>query len=124
MDVIEMDDEQMLEIGAIASTFENLKCVECAQAIQDYLVSQGIPGKRIKLYTGDAIEWDSLIYDDSVPGEAISLNGPHEGIAIIINGVETIFDNYHPDGLPRDEWMANLQFHSKIFYGTQFQVTE
>ena len=119
-----MRDDQFLRLREIASTFENLKCVECAGAIQDYLVSQGIPGKRIKLYTGDAIEWDSVIYDDSVPGEAISLNGRHEGIAIIINEVETIFDHHHPNGLPRDEWMANLQFHSKIFYGTQFQVTE
>ncbi|HAX75462.1 MAG TPA: hypothetical protein DCY88_06460 [Cyanobacteria bacterium UBA11372] len=43
-----------VEILAIASTFEN---IECAQAIQDYLVSQGIPGKQLKLYTGNAIEW-------------------------------------------------------------------
>lgn len=123
-DVIQISDEQMGEIRAIASTFENLKCVECAQAIQDYLLSQGIPAKRIKLYTGDAIEWDSRIYDDSVPGDAISLNGRQEGIAIVINGIETVFDNHHPDGLPRDEWMGNLQFHSKILYGYQFQVTE
>lgn len=120
-----MDDEQILEIRAIASTFKNLKCVECAQAIQDYLVSQGISGKRIKLYTGTTLGRDSYIYDDSVSsGEAISVNGRHEAIAIIINQVEIVFDNHHPDGLPRNEWMANLLFCSKLYYGEDFEVTE
>ncbi|MCL1464586.1 hypothetical protein LAY41_09105 [Argonema galeatum A003/A1] len=90
----------MLQVGARASTYENLKCVECARAIKDYLLSQDIRGKRVKLYTGDAASWDSRIYDDSIPGDAISVNGRHEGIAIVINGIETVFDNHHHDGIP------------------------
>ena len=88
------------------------------------MLSQYIRGKRIKLYTGDAASWDSRIYDDSVPGDAISVNGRHEGIAIVINGIETVFDNHHPEGIPKNEWISNLQFHSKILFFQQFQVTE
>ncbi|MBE9096011.1 papain fold toxin domain-containing protein [Tychonema sp. LEGE 07203] len=74
--------------------YENFKCVECASNIKDYLTSQGIHRKRIKLYTGEAIGWNGNIYDRSLPGEAISVNGCHEGIAIIINNIEIIFDNH------------------------------
>jgi len=120
----EITAEQILEIKAIVDRYENFKCVECASNIKDYLISQGIPGKRIKLYTGEAIGWNGNIYDDSVPGEAISVNGCHEAIAIFLNNVETVFDNHHPDGLPRDEWMANLQFHDKILNNKQFLTKE
>ncbi|NJK77036.1 MAG: hypothetical protein HC849_02845 [Oscillatoriales cyanobacterium RU_3_3] len=120
----EISADRILQIKAIVDRYENLKCVECARDIEDYLISQGIHGKRIKLYTGEAIGWNSKIYDDSVPGEAISFNGRHEAIAIYLNNVETVFDNHHSDGLPRDEWMANLQFHDKIFNNQQFQIKE
>ncbi|MFB2894123.1 papain fold toxin domain-containing protein [Aerosakkonemataceae cyanobacterium BLCC-F50] len=120
----QINAEQLLVVRSIASQHENLKCVECASAIEDYLISQGIHGKRIKLYTGDGASWDSRIYDDSIPGDAISVNGRHEGIAIAIDGIETIFDNHHPEGMPKNQWLANLQFHSKILFGQQFQITE
>ncbi|MEG4633576.1 papain fold toxin domain-containing protein [Microcoleus sp. AR_TQ3_B6] len=48
----EITAEQILQIKAIVDRYENFKCVECASNIKDYLTSQGIPGKRIKLYTG------------------------------------------------------------------------
>ncbi|MCL1462873.1 papain fold toxin domain-containing protein [Argonema galeatum] len=111
-------------MSAIASNYENLKCVECALALKDYLLSQGIHGKHIKLYTGTAIGRSSYIYDDSIPGEPISLNGCHQGIIILIDAVEIVFDNHHPNGVPRDEWMNNLLFYGKLHYGQQFKVTE
>ncbi|PSB03783.1 hypothetical protein C7B69_26205 [filamentous cyanobacterium Phorm 46] len=120
----EISAEQILQIKAIVDRYENLECVECAQKIRDYLLSQGIHGKRIKLYTGYGRGRNSGIYNDSVPGDAISENGRHEGIAIAINSIETIFDNHHPDGLTREQWMTNLLFHGKIFNGLQFIVTE
>jgi hypothetical protein len=120
----EISAKQILQIKAIVDRYENLQCVECAIKIRDYLISQGIHGKRIKLYTGYGRGRNSGIYDDSVPGDAISENGRHEGIAIVINSRETIFDNHHPDGLTRDQWMANLLFHGKIFNGLQFIVIE
>ncbi|NEQ66666.1 MAG: hypothetical protein F6J86_24800 [Symploca sp. SIO1B1] len=119
-------EEQIRQVEAIASSYENFKCVECAQAIKHYLISQKISGKRIKLDTGAAIDdRNNFIYDDSIISvDAISENGRHEGIAILINGVETIFDNHHPDGLLRDEWIENLQFFGKIHLGQDFQITE
>ncbi|MFB2923659.1 papain fold toxin domain-containing protein [Aerosakkonema funiforme] len=114
----------MSQIRAIASTYENLKCVECAQALKDYLLSQGIHGKHIKLYTGSAINRNRYIYDDSVPIDAISENGRYEGIAVVINATEIVFDNHHPDGLSKKEWIANLHFFDKIHNQQQFQITE
>lgn len=70
-----MRDEQILRLREIASGFENFYCVECAGAIQEYLMAEGIHGKRIKLYTGSAVKPNNYIYDDSVPKEAISENG-------------------------------------------------
>jgi hypothetical protein len=123
-DMSEISAEQIQQVKAIIDGYKKLECVECAQEIRDYLISQGVRGKRIKLYTGEAIGWNSNIYDDSVPGEAISVNGRHEAIAIILNNVEIVFDNHHPSGLPRDEWMANLQFHDKILNNQQFESKE
>ena len=88
------------------------------------MLSQDIRGKRIKLFTGTTIGRSSYIYDDSVPGDPISSNGRHEGIAIFINAVEIVFDNHHHDGITRSEWMNNLLFYGKLHYGEQFQVTE
>jgi hypothetical protein len=56
--------------------------------------------------------------------EAISVNGRHEGIAIVINNIEIIFDNHHPDGLNIEQWMTNLLFHGKLFNDLQFIVIE
>ena len=120
----EINAEQILQIKAIVDRYENFKCVECASNLKDYLIGQGIHGKRIKLYTGYGRGRNSGIYDDSVPGEAISVNGRHEGIAIVINNIETIFDNHHPDGLNKEQWMTNLLFHGKLFNRLQFIVIE
>ncbi|MEG3894753.1 MULTISPECIES: papain fold toxin domain-containing protein [unclassified Microcoleus] len=120
----EISAEQILQVKGIIDRYENLECVECAQEIRNYLISQGIPGKRIKLYTGYGRGRNSGIYDDSVPGNAISENGRHEGIAIVINNIEIIFDNHHPDGLNREQWMTNLLFHGKLFNDLQFIVIE
>ena len=48
----EITAEQILQIKAIVDRDQNFKCVECASNIKDYLISQEIHGKRIKLYTG------------------------------------------------------------------------
>jgi hypothetical protein len=43
---------------------------------------------------------------------------------IIIDGVEMIFDNHHPEGITRNQWLANLLFYNKLYNGQQFQITE
>jgi hypothetical protein len=81
-------------------------------------------GKQIQLYTGDSVGRDSYIYDDSVGGEAISANGYHVGIAIERDGQAIVFDNHHPDGIAKEQWIANLLFPSRLYHGVSFQVTE
>lgn len=111
-------------MSAIARRYQNLQCVDCAQAVQDYLMSQGIQGKKIQLHTGDSTGRDSYIYDDSVGGDAISTNGYHVAIAVVINNQETVFDNHHADGISQDAWIANLVFPSRLYFNRPFQITE
>lgn len=118
-----ISSEQIRQIKAVIDDFENFQCVETAQAIQEYLVSQNIEGKRLKIYTGTAMGWDANIYDDLL-GYAISVNGRHEGVSIIVNGLEMVYDNLHPNGLPRGQWLDNLKFDGKLYLGKQFEITE
>jgi hypothetical protein len=67
---------------------------------------------------------NSYIYDESVPGDAISINGHHEGITFIIDDQEMVFDNHHPQEILKDEWMSNLLFYGFLHEGREFQVTE
>ncbi|MBD1854071.1 MULTISPECIES: papain fold toxin domain-containing protein [Leptolyngbya] len=92
--------------------------------MQTYLITQGIRGQRIELYTGKSIGQDSYIYDDSIGGDAISTNGYHTGILILIQNQEIVFDNHHPDGLERTRWLANLMFPSRLHLGQPFQIME
>jgi hypothetical protein len=92
--------------------------------MQAYLVSQNIVGKRIKLFTGDSVNRDAFIYDDSAEENPISVNGRHEGISITINEAEIVFDNHHAHGIERAAWMANLLFVSRLHRGAAFQITE
>lgn len=80
-----ISSEQIRQIKAIIDDFENFQCVETAQAIQEYLVSQNIEGKRLKIYTGTSMGWDANIYDDLL-GYAISVNGRHEGVRLLLMG--------------------------------------
>ncbi|WP_081694764.1 MULTISPECIES: papain fold toxin domain-containing protein [Planktothrix] len=65
-----------------------------------------------------------FLYDDSIGGDAISETGYHEGVIIIIDGVEIVFDNHHPQGLSKGEWLANFQFFGKIHLGQELIITE
>jgi hypothetical protein len=123
----EVTPEVLQDIRDIVNPHENFKCVECATEIEAYLKEQGIHGERIILDTVKLVDEDSNIYDDSHPPKAeedgyiISINGHHEGIAIKINGEEKVFDNLHPDGVPRQQWMNDLTYHSKVFGQSDFR---
>lgn len=121
---IEINLKQIEQIQSIASRYGNLECVKCAEAIKNYLISQKITGKQVKLYTGSSTGRDSYIYDDSVPSDAISLNGHHQGISVLINEMEIVFDNHHHKGIPKILWLNNLQFYGKIHNNKYFQITE
>lgn len=122
-DAAEVSPEVIQKLHDIASSHGNLKCVECAGEIENYLREQGIHGRRIKLDTPRQTRYDEFIYDNSLPAgaDAISQNGHHEGIAIMINGEEKVFDNHHPNGVPTKQWMNNLIFDSKERFGAIFR---
>lgn len=124
MKIIVISQEQLNQIKQIVDEYDNFYCIKCADALQSYLQSQKINGKRIKLYTGSMRKPNNYIYDDSIGGDAISENGRHQGIAIIINQVEIVFDNHHPLGVTKQEWLLNLQFYNKLFFNQEFQITE
>lgn len=118
--------EVLQDISDIVSKHPNSKCVECAAEIETYLREKGIHGERIKLDAVKQVKEDDNIYDDSHPPKAapdyiISTNGHHEGIAIKINGEEKVFDNLHPDGVQKQQWMNNLTYYSKVFGGPDFR---
>jgi Papain fold toxin 2 len=95
--------------------------MECASAIRQFLIRQNLPGKQISLFTGTTEKPFCNIYHDGL-GQNISLNGRHEAIAIEVDGQELVFDNVHPQGISRVNWMDS--FYSPIQdLGQDFQVT-
>jgi hypothetical protein len=116
------DSELRQQITAIASRFRLFECVECAVAIQRFLIKQNISGCSIQLFTGSTKEPFCHIYHERLQ-ENISTNGRHEAIAVEINGQELIFDNIHPDGISRVDWMNNL-YSPVQDLGATFKITE
>ena len=110
------------QIVKIASSFGVFDCIPCSRAIKQFLVERGIPGKQIALDTGSQDPIYGRIYDDSI-GELISTTGHHEGIAVDIDGEEIVFDNLHPEGLPRTIWSQNL-YSPILEISRDFQITE
>ena len=98
------------------------ECIQCAEAIKQFLIKQGISGQHIKLFTGSVEDPFSNIYHE-VLKQNISTNGRHEAIAVNINNEELIFDNLHPQGILRQDWINNL--YSPINdMDEDFQITE
>ncbi|MEX0269822.1 papain fold toxin domain-containing protein [Leptolyngbyaceae cyanobacterium UHCC 1019] len=118
-----MDDLELhQQITKLAQEFRLFECIQCAEAIKRFLIRQGISGQHIKLFTGSVEDPFSNIYDE-VLKQNISTNGRHEAIAVTINNEELIFDNIHPEGISRQDWLNNL--YSPINdMGKDFQITE
>ncbi|MFB2969000.1 papain fold toxin domain-containing protein [Aerosakkonema sp. BLCC-F183] len=77
-------NEIRAEIAKIASQYGVFQCVQCSEAIKDFLVSKNIQGKQIKLDLGrQDLPW-SVIYDLRRE-QQIATNGYHEAISIIID---------------------------------------
>jgi hypothetical protein len=71
------------------------------------LRARNVSGKQIKLDLGrQDLPW-SVIYDLRRE-QQIATNGYHEGIAIVIDGQEIVFDNIDYNGVSREDWIQNL----------------
>lgn len=110
------------QISEIAGAFPLFECIQCANAIQTFLIENGIAGKRLQLFTGSNEEPYCNIYHE-VLQQNISTNGIHEAIAVKVAQEELIFDNIHPQGIFREAWLKNLYCAAQDF-GGNFQVTE
>lgn len=100
-------DEIRQEIAEIASLYGVFQCVECSQAIKEFLIARNVRGKHINIDLGRSdLPW-SVIYDLRRE-QQISTNGYHEGISITIDGQEIVFDNIDGSGVTRQEWLQNL----------------
>ncbi|NES00903.1 MAG: hypothetical protein F6J86_45255 [Symploca sp. SIO1B1] len=95
------------EITKIASCYGVFQCVDCSKAIKEFLIARNLRGKQIKLNLGrQDLPW-SVIYDLRRE-QQISTNGYHEGIAIVIEDQEIVFDNIEHNGIPKQQWLQNL----------------
>ncbi len=83
------------QIASIASSFQIFEWVQCAEAIKRFLITQGICGQQIKLFTGSTEDPFCNIYHEILQ-QNISTNGQHEAIVLEIEGKELVFDNIHP----------------------------
>jgi hypothetical protein len=100
-------DKTRREIGKIASYYGVFQCIECSLAIKNFLIARNIHGKQIKLdLERQDLPW-AVIYDLRRE-QQISTNGYHEGISIIFDEQEIIFDNIDHYGVTRQEWLQNL----------------
>ncbi|MBN3924907.1 papain fold toxin domain-containing protein [Nostoc sp. NMS4] len=110
------------KLSAIAAKFQIFECIPCAIALRQFLIDQNISGKQISLFTGSTEDPFCNIYHERLR-QNISINGRHEAIAVAIDGQELIFDNIHPEGISRVDWINNLYCPAQDL-GGNFQITE
>ena len=120
--MINFSDNIQLKITKIAKTFGIFDCIPCARSIKIFLIQQNVKGKQIIVNTGSQDPIYGRIYDDSI-GELIATTGHHEGISIIIEGEEIVFDNLHPQGINKVNWLSNL-YSPILEQGKQFNIQE
>ncbi len=100
-------DDIRQQIAKIASRYGVFQCIDCSQAIKEFLIARNLNGKKIKLDLGrQDLPW-AVIYDLRRQ-QQISTTGYHEGISITIDREEIIFDNIDHSGVNRQEWLQNL----------------
>ncbi|NJL89422.1 MAG: hypothetical protein HC916_06175 [Coleofasciculaceae cyanobacterium SM2_1_6] len=122
LDINDLDNIRE-EITRIASCYGVFQCIECSQAIRSFLISKNLHGKRIKLSLERRdLPW-AVIYDLRRE-QQISTNGYHEGILIILNEQEIIFDNMNNGGVSRQEWLENLTSPTLEIGVGNFKVVE
>jgi hypothetical protein len=98
------------QIGKITQKFKVLQCVECAEAIKQWLKNNDIRGIKLRikiLGRGDFIlseRWDGS-------QKSISQNGVHYGI----EARGKVFDNLSRFGISREEWLQDFSCISGQF---------
>ncbi|MEY3256777.1 MAG: hypothetical protein RLZZ29_1912 [Cyanobacteriota bacterium] len=122
LDPSNLDDIRQ-QIAKIASRYGVFQCIDCSQALKEFLIARNLNGKKIKLDLGrQDLPW-AVIYDLRRQ-QQIATNGYHEGISITINREEIIFDNIDHSGVNRQEWLQNLTSPTLELGMGSFQIIE
>jgi len=122
LDPSNLDDIRQ-QIAKIASRYGVFQCIDCSQALKEFLIVRNLNGKKIKLDLGrQDLPW-AVIYDLRRQ-QQIATNGYHEGISITIDREEIIFDNIDHSGVNRREWLQNLTSPTLELGMGSFQIIE
>lgn len=95
--VSQSDEEIYQNIGNIVAKFELLECLECANAVMQWLKANEINGKIIRLKTKYKDE-DFILSDRLMRkgvNDSITINGKHYGVEV--RG--RVFDNLSSEGI-------------------------
>ncbi|MGF1524673.1 MAG: papain fold toxin domain-containing protein [Leptolyngbyaceae cyanobacterium] len=110
------------QLSKIALQFQIFECLSCAAALKQFLIRQGISGKHIKLSIGSMEDPFCNIYHEGLQRN-ISINGRHEAISTMIDVQEIVFDNIHPEGIRKTDWLES--FYCPIQdIGGSFEIIE
>lgn len=90
-------------IPSIARQFDNLQCMECADAIISALKTEGLAAEVLDVVTPKSTGMQANIWSDAA-GMNISENGRHR--AILVDG--KVYDNIHPNGISYEDWFNDL----------------
>ena len=104
------DEEVFAEIGKIVVKFPLLQCDRCAKAVMEWVETNGIDGKILKLRTKN-IRQRYILSDRIGENESITENGQHYGVEV--RG--RIFDNLSPEGLLKEDWLKDFSCSSGQF---------
>lgn len=98
------------EISRIVTQFSILECDKCATAVMQWLNSNHIPGKILKLKTKRRADF-YIISDRISSNESITENGIHYGVEVF----GKVFDNLSSEGLYRENWLNDFHCRSGQF---------
>lgn len=98
------------EISQIVTQFPILECDKCAIAVMQWLNSNNISGKILKLQTKRRSDL-YIISERLSCNESITDNGTHYGVEVF----GKVFDNLSSTGLNRAEWLNDFQCRSGQF---------
>lgn len=103
-----MDQTDPMQVAAAAAQgFKLFQCEECAKSIRNALVAGGHSGRVIELRVAEAPDKvDFMICLSYDKGQSsITQNGRHLGVQV----GDMMFDNLHPQGMPRDDWIRDFR---------------
>lgn len=98
------------ELSQITPRFSLLECDKCAIEIMQWLNTNHIPGKILKLKTKRRTDL-YFISDRITSSESITENGTHYAVEVF----GKVFDNLSSEGLTREEWLNDFHCRSGQF---------